>query len=56
MASSKNHSDIEECSIGTHNCSHHCVELNGGYECRCPNGYELKDDSITCEGAIIIIW
>ena len=44
------HSDIEECATDTHNCSQLCVELDGGYECNCFNGYELGDDGITCEG------
>ena len=44
------HSDVEECSIGTHNCSQLCVELDGEYECDCSNGYELGDDEFTCEG------
>ena len=52
LASIKNHLDIEECFIGTHNCSHHCVELDGGYNCNCANGYELKDDKVTCEGVV----
>ena len=44
------HSDIGECLIGTHNCSQLCIELDGGYECDCSEGYEVLDDEITCEG------
>ena len=42
--------DIGECLIGTHNCSQLCVELDGGYECDCSEGYEIGDDEVTCEG------
>ena len=47
-----NQSDIGECLIGIHNCSQLCMELNGGYECGCSNGYELEEDRVTCEGSI----
>ena len=43
-------SDIGECLIGTHNCSQVCVELDGGYECHCFDGYKLSDDGVTCAG------
>ena len=26
------------------------MELDGGYECSCSSGYELRDDGFTCEG------
>ena len=44
------HSDIEECITDTHNCSQLCVEMHGGYECDCSNGYELEDNGVTCQG------
>ena len=44
--------DIRECHSGTHNCSQLCVELDGGFECDCFNGYKLGDDGATCEGVI----
>ena len=44
------HSDVEECSDGTHSCSQLCVELDGGYECDCSDGYELGDNKVTCKG------
>jgi len=44
------YSDIGECLVGTHNCSQLCVELDGGFECDCSDGYELIDDEVTCEG------
>ena len=43
-------SDTGECLIGTHNCSQICVQLDEGYECKCSNGYKLRDDRVTCEG------
>ena len=43
-------SDIKECSIGTHNCSQLCIELDGGYRCGCYDGYDLEKDGITCKG------
>ena len=45
--------DIGECLIGSYNCSQICVELDGGYECNCSSGYELRDDGFTCEGSYI---
>ena len=44
--------DIGECLIGTHNCSQVCVELDGGFECDCFDGYELNDDGVTCDGIV----
>ena len=44
--------DIGECLIGIHNCSQLCVELDGGYECNCYDGYELRDDGVSCEGIV----
>ena len=45
-------SDIGECLIGTHNCSQVCVELDGGFECACFDGYELNNDKVTCDGIV----
>ena len=45
-------SDIGECLIGTHNCSQVCVELDGGFECACFDGYELNSDGVTCDGIV----
>jgi len=55
MLASCGHSDIGECLIGTHNCSQLCVELDGGFECDCSDGYELGDDGITCEGIWMVM-
>jgi len=45
-------SDIRECTDGTHNCDHICVELEGGFECSCNDGYELENDFSTCSGKV----
>ena len=44
------YTDIKECEIGTNNCSQQCIELPGGFECSCDDGYQLQLDNITCEG------
>ena len=35
--------DVDECTLGIHNCSHTCVNTVGYYKCDCPTGYILKD-------------
>ena len=37
--------DMDECQLGTHNCSDNdiCVNIHGGFRCihiDCPNGYD----------------
>ena len=44
------HSDIDECSDGTHNCSQTCTNTNGSFTCGCNNGYLLDVDEFTCNG------
>nr|CAD7456482.1 unnamed protein product [Timema tahoe] len=41
--------DIDECQNETTNCSHECVNEPGGYQCTCPEGYDIGDDDRTCE-------
>ncbi|XP_030385204.1 fibrillin-2 isoform X2 [Scaptodrosophila lebanonensis] len=41
--------DIDECAAGTHQCSHNCFNVEGGYQCLCPVGYVIGDDGNTCE-------
>ena len=43
-------SDTDECSNGTHNCSHICTNTNGSYMCGCNDGYYLDFDNVTCNG------
>ena len=49
-------SDIRECTDGTHNCDHICVELEGGFECSCNDGYELENDFSTCSGKVRVVY
>ena len=39
--------DIDECAIGYHYCSHVCRNVPGSFECQCPSGYILQD-TYTC--------
>ena len=45
--------DVNECT-DTHlmngGCQQKCVNLPGSYKCACGNGYQLKNDSLTCQG------
>lgn len=34
--------DVDECSAGTASCSHDCENIEGGYNCLCPPGFELE--------------
>ncbi|XP_058122985.1 uncharacterized protein LOC131293979 [Anopheles ziemanni] len=40
--------DIDECVEEEHGCDH-CQNAFGGYECICPEGYELADDDKRCQ-------
>ena len=42
--------DINECDLGTDNCSSNgfCNDTIGSYDCTCSNGY--SGDGFTCEG------
>lgn len=41
-------SDIDECKIGKHKCSHYCVNTPGSYNCQCPDNHKLFADGIHC--------
>ncbi|KAH8402834.1 hypothetical protein KR222_002263 [Zaprionus bogoriensis] len=41
--------DIDECSAGSHDCSHDCFNTAGGYQCLCPRGMSLQEpDGYAC--------
>lgn len=44
--------DINECDIGTHNCSvmANCTNVDGSFNCTCTKGY--IGDGVTCEGIL----
>lgn len=47
------HSDIDECSIGSHNCdiNAECSNTNGSFLCVCKTGY--TGNGTTCTGILI---
>ncbi|KAJ9554241.1 hypothetical protein OSB04_018286 [Centaurea solstitialis] len=50
-----NCTNINECEDGNNGgCEHECVDLNGGFECRCPKGYK-KDGRGCMKGVSLII-
>ena len=43
--------DVDECEENNGECSHLCVNTNGGYKCECPEYLDLdKEDEKTCRG------
>ena len=42
-------SEIDECSEGTSNCDHICINTNGSYTCDCDSGHLLQPDGHTCQ-------
>ena len=42
--------EINECSDGTHVCSHTCTNTIASYTCDCNTGFLLETDGITCSG------
>ncbi|KAL1193040.1 Wall-associated receptor kinase 2 [Cardamine amara subsp. amara] len=43
--------DIDECSSIRHNCSYPktCRNMVGGFECKCPSGFDLNNTTMSCE-------
>ena len=46
--------DIDECDIGTSNCTQRCTNEDGGFFCTCKGGYQLDSDNKTCKGITVI--
>ncbi len=44
------YSDIDECSLDMNNCEHVCTNTNSSFICSCAAGYELSNDSRSCDG------
>ena len=40
--------DIDECTAGTSKCQQTCINIIGGYECGCEQGYKESDDPYNC--------
>ncbi|XP_052777913.1 mucin-like protein [Mya arenaria] len=40
--------DINECDEALHNCTHKCNNFDGGFNCSCPQGYNLNQAAWTC--------
>ena len=40
--------DVNECVQGTHDCEGTCTNTAGGFECGCPQGYQLSSDGRSC--------
>ncbi len=34
-------------------CQQQCINVPGGYECGCMDGYNLQDNTITCAGNVL---
>ena len=41
--------DVNECLANP--CGQECVNMYGSYQCYCNQGYHLREDGHTCEGA-----
>ena len=42
--------DIDECKLFNGGCEHDCTNNNGSFFCTCHDGYNLKDDHLSCVG------
>lgn len=42
-------SDIDECDLKQHTCSHSCVNTFGSYYCKCLPGHVLLPDGKSCQ-------
>jgi fibulin 1/2 len=40
--------DVNECAENTHTCSHGCINIEGSFNCSCPEGLGLGDDGRRC--------
>lgn len=42
--------DMNECELGTDECTQRCTNTEGSYTCQCNDGYTLDSDMKTCTG------
>jgi len=47
--------DVDECDEDNGNCEQQCVNSVGSYECRCGDGFGLRDDARTCMATNITV-
>ena len=48
------HTDIIECTEGTHNCQQACTNTVGSFTCGCNTGFRLATDGHNCNGQLIL--
>ena len=48
---------VDECTEATHNCgiTAECEDVEDGFRCRCPTGYEEVGDGRSCNGMCTVI-
>ena len=54
-----NYLEIDECSDGTHDCSHTCTNTEGSFTCGCNSGYLLDVNGKSCIGRyklLVLFW
>ena len=42
--------DIDECSMGSHDCEQVCTNTEGSFICSCSSGFDLSSNGRTCNG------
>ena len=42
--------DIDECAMNNGGCQYSCTNTFGSFMCSCNVGYDLLEDSVTCQG------
>lgn len=48
------HTDVNECSDGTHTCQQVCDNTRGAFRCMCNSGFALNNDGFSCRGEYTI--
>ena len=48
--------DIDECADMNGNCSQHCTNILGSYECSCDPNFKLGSDNLTCSREMSYFW